>query len=251
MNFSQNKKVSALIQARLDSTRLSEKVIADICGKPLIEHLINILKSVPQIDLIVLATTTNPKDEILVKIAENLNIYHFRGEEEDPLGRFYFALQKYPADVVVRICGDNCLIDPEILSKQIIFHIEEDADYTYISPEKFPLGAAGEVMKREVLEESHKYGNKRYHREHVTQYIWDHPEKFKLKEFLPPEHLQRKDIRLTVDTPEDLEFVRKIYERLYKEGQIIRLSEVIKLLDENPELKKINAHIKQKEVIKD
>ncbi len=241
--------VVAIIQARMGSTRLPAKVLRDICGKPLLWHMLDRLRLSIRIDDIVLAIPDSEQNDQLADFAKELNLHYFRGSEDDVLARYYGAATKFEADVVVRLTSDCPLIDPRVTDKVIEEHLNSDADYTSVSIKSgFPRGLDTEVFNYDALEETYREAKHYYEREHVTPYIYQHPDLFKIKSVEANEKLRRPDLRLTVDTEEDLDLIGKIFRRLYRDGQIFYTEEVIALLDKHPELVAINAHIRQMEI---
>jgi len=193
-------KISAIIQARMTSTRLPGKVLANIEGR----HV---------------------------------------------LSRYYGAAGKFKSDLIVRITSDCPLIDPKIVDLVIEKFLNSGADYTSnILKRTFPRGMDTEVFSFEILEKAHKEAKEKYQREHVTPYIYEQPEFFKLQIIKAEGKLKRSDLRLTVDTKEDLELIREIYKRLYKNGKIFYLQEIIDLLEKYPQLLQINSNIQQKKL---
>lgn len=238
----------AIIQARMGSTRLSGKVLRDIIGKPMLWHIINRLKQARLVDKIIIATTTLKEDDQLEDFARGATLACYRGEAEDVLARYYGAATQFNAEVIVRICGDNPLIDPQITDRIIEEHLGSDVDYTSNTIERtYPNGLEVEVFPFRVLERAHKAAKRDYEREHVTPYLYQHPDLFRIKSIEASGKLRRPDLRLTLDTEEDLRLIREIFGRLYGDGQIFYTEKVIDFLDEHPELAAINAHIKQKE----
>lgn len=238
--------VSAIVQVRMGSTRLPGKVLKDVVGKPMLWHLLNRLKHARLVDRIIIATTSLKEDDQVENFARENNLSCYRGEAEDVLARYYGAATQFNAEVISRICSDNPLIDPQITDRIIKEHLDSDADYTSNLIEMtYPNGLEVEVFPFKVLEKAHQAAKKDYEREHVTLYIYQHPDLFRLNSVEASGKLRRPDLRLTVDTEEDLRLIREIFERLYSDGQIFLTEEVIDLLDKHPELAAINAHVKQ------
>lgn len=236
-----------ILQARIGSTRLKGKILAEICGKPLLFHIVERLKRVQDVRGIVIATSESPADEAVVKLAKELQVESFRGSEEDVLERYIKAAEKFGAKIIVRATGDNPLCSPQAVNRALTKHYQTDSDYTFVKD--MPLGTAFSVVNYEALFKVHQLLDRlNPHREHVTSFIETHPDQFKIEFIEPSPRLKRPHLRLTVDTEEDLALIREIYHRLYKLGQIIKLKEVIDLLDREPELTKINASIRQKPV---
>lgn len=238
------KRVITLIQARMKSTRLPQKVLCLIEDKPMIEHVIERVKKAKIPDEILICTSTHPDDRVLIEIAERNKIGWFAGSEEDVLDRFIQAAEKTKADVVVRTSGENPLIDPLYLDRAVREHLELGMEYT--SLKGFPSGVKSEVISVEALEKAHALADNPEKSEYMTLYFAQ--DFFKVHFIEAGERLRRVHYRLTIDTPEDLKLMRKIYGVFYKSGGIIPLSEVIRFLDEHPEIVAINGHIMPKRV---
>jgi len=244
------KKVVAIIQARMGSTRLPGKVMLPIVGKPMLWHIIERAKRCKKVDSIVVATTTNQEDKAVTNLAEKYETGSFAGDEDNVLKRYYEAAKKFSADIIVRITADCPLINPTTIDEMIDLCLEENADYICGHP-NFPSIEQGvEVFSFIALEKTKNMATKDYQREHVTIYIKENPNLFRIVTIIPKKIFQRKDMRLTVDTIEDLRLMREIYDRLYKENEIIKIDNVVSLLEDNPDLKKINMNIEMSDVNK-
>lgn len=241
------KKIIAIIQARMGSTRLPRKVMKKILGKEVILHDIDRLKQIKNLDKIVVATTTKKEDDIIVETIENYNssIGIFRGSENDVLDRYYKAAREFDANIIVRITSDCPLIDPRVSNKVIEVFLNNNLDYCSNGlKQTYPRGLDTEVFSFEALEKSWKEAKENYQREHVTPYIYGHPEKFKLLNVSNYKNLSH--LRWTLDTIEDFNFINEIYKKLYNENKIFYMEDVLKILKNKPKLVKINKHIKQK-----
>lgn len=239
--------IVAIIQARMGSTRLPEKVLKKIKDKVVIDYVIERLRFCENLNDIIIATTTSKKDDILQQYAKSKDINCFRGSEEDVLNRYYCAAKKYESDKIVRITSDCPLIDPWIVDTVIEKHIEKKADYTAnIIKRTFPRGLDVEIFDFNVLEDTQKNAHDKYQREHVTPYILEHPEKFILKNVEAKGKLRRPDIRITLDTKEDFELIEKIL--LNFDTLNFTSEEIIDFLDKHPKLLEINKTIVQKEL---
>jgi spore coat polysaccharide biosynthesis protein SpsF len=246
---SENLTIAAILQARMGSARFPGKVLANINGKPLVMHIVERIQATKKISTIILATTELPIDDELVEFAKKKRINYYRGEENNVLARFYGAATQYKADVIVRVCCDDPLIDHRILDELINLHLRTESDYTSTSHERtYPIGVEAEVFNYNALEKSLNNAKKDYELEHVTPYIYEHPELFKIMFLEASGELRRPDLRLTVDTAEDLKFVKEIFKNLYKEGQLFHTKDVIQFIDSHPEILSINAHVTQKEL---
>ena len=236
------KKIGAIVQIRVDSTRLPKKALSDILGKPMTLRLLERLQRSELINEIIVATTKNKTDDELVKIVEENNIKIFRGSTEDVLDRYYQAAKQNDIDIIARITGDCPLVDPEIVDNMIRYFLDNDFDYVSntIKP-TYPDGICVEVFSYKTLEKTWNEARLMSEREHVTPYITKHPESFNINNFKNNEDLS--DLRWTVDEPQDLEFVREIFNRLYNKKNVFHMRDVLKLLEKNPELKNINSGI--------
>lgn len=242
-------KVVAIIQARMGSTRLPGKVMMDLCGKTVLEHVITRVKQAKEIDEIVIATTTKLEDKIIATGAERLGVKVFRGSEEDVLSRYYYAAKENNADVIIRITSDCPLIDPEIIDEMVYkfknLYKDNEVDYLSNTLERtFPRGLDVEVFSYKVLAEAFINAEKKYHKEHVTPYIYENPEKFNLVGYSSDTDYSYH--RWTLDTPEDFELITKTYNALYDGKHEFYLDDIIALFEKIPELFNINVHVEQK-----
>jgi len=208
--------ILAILQARMSSTRLPGKVMADLAGAPMIARQIERVSRSALIDRIVLATSTDAGDDPLAACAEALGVGVHRGSLDDVLDRFVGALEAFgPADHVVRLTGDCPLADPEVIDQTLALHLERGTDYAANTPAQrtYPKGLDVEVVRADCLIRAGREAREPYEREHVTPYFYRHPERFP-QAFLSQD-AQEGDVRWTVDRPDDLEFVRAVYSALY------------------------------------
>jgi sialic acid synthase SpsE/spore coat polysaccharide biosynthesis protein SpsF (cytidylyltransferase family) len=237
--FRNKMRVVGIIQARMGSARLPGKTMMDIEGKPMLEHLMGRVKRSETLDSIVVATTDKAEDDVIVDLAERCGVNWFRWSEEDVLDRYIKAAEKFNVDIVVRICADSPLTDPFEIDKLVRQHVKTNADYSYNNlphPKGLPEGAGAEAISIDVLKKIHKLATEQPHREHVTLFILDNPSFFHIERLDADLELRRPEFRLDVDYKEDLEFIREIYKRLYKPEEIIKLKDMIDLLDKHPEM---------------
>lgn len=241
------KKVAAIIQARYGSTRLPGKVLKKLAGQPMLAHVVNRVKPAETINDVIVATTKLPADDGIVQLCRERGWSCFRGSEADVLDRYYRAAFEYQAPIIVRITADCPLIDPRVTDSAVKAHLNSGADYTSLNNKSgFPRGLDTEVFSFEALEKAHREARQDYEREHVTPYIYKHPDTFKIQSVRATGKLKRPDLRLTVDTEEDFRLIEEVYRHLYRNDRIFHTEEVIELLDRHPELSAINAHVKQK-----
>jgi len=232
----------------MSSSRLPGKVLMDLCGQTVLERLVRRIQRCRYVDEIIVATSTLPDSDEIVAKCRQMYVPVFRGSESDVLDRFFKAAVAYGADICVRITADNPLIDPE-LSDEIIRRFKQanpPVDYASNKiPPSYPQGLDTEVFTIDALKRAWQNASMPYERAHVTIYIYEHPEQFKLLSITS--EVGRADWRWTLDTPEDLDFIRTIYARL---GPANRFTwrDVIALLESEPTLRNINQHVVQKTV---
>lgn len=209
------KKIVAVVQARMGSTRLPGKSMMDLGGRPLLENVLRRVAAARTIDATVLATSDLPGDAVLPEVAHRLGLHSLRGSESDVLSRFIQAGRQHEADVVVRICADNPLVDPGEIDRAVTTHLESDADYTFnhipAMGNDYPDGFGAEVVNFPILEEIAERSGAPRHREHVTVYIWDNPDGYNIQTVHAPAAIAAPDVKLDIDTPEDMERMRKLF----------------------------------------
>ncbi len=242
-------KFAITIEARMRSSRLPGKVLKPIMGKPMLALMIERLQQSRTVDDVIIATTVNPSDDPIVELAQQLRVSFFRGSEEDVLARVLGAARDHQVDVIVETTGDCPLIDPGILDKVVADYRIGGADFVSNTLEyTSPVGTDVRVFSTEALAEIDRTSDDPADREHVSLHFWEHPQKYTLRNVstdFPPEVA---DLRLTVDTPEDFELIRQVYEHLYPDNPHFTLSDILDLFQRMPELSEINHHIQQKAV---
>ena len=241
--------VICIIQARIGSSRLPEKVLKKIEGKTVLEHDVDRLKRVESINEIVIATTVEESDSKIVDEANRLNVKYFRGSGEDVLSRYYFAAKENKADIVVRVTSDCPLIDSQVTDEIIKFYIDNYPIYDYVSntlDRTYPRGLDTEVFSFEALEKAFNEAKENFQREHVTPFIWDNNKEFSNYQF--KDSRDNSHLRLTLDTAEDLELITEVYSELYSLDNKFGLKELINLFEKRPELIYINNEIEQKKI---
>ncbi|RDE29630.1 cytidylyltransferase domain-containing protein [Parageobacillus thermoglucosidasius] len=242
-------KVAAIIQARMSSTRLPGKILKKVLDKTLLEYQIERVKRAKTIDEIIIATTTKKSDDRIVQLCQQLSIPYYRGSEEDVLSRYYEAATEFNVDVIVRLTSDCPIIDPNVIDKVVEHYLENKGRYDYVSntlTRTYPRGLDTEVMSYEALKRAHKEAKELTYREHVTAYIYHHPNEFKLCSVLNEKDESKH--RWTVDTEEDFLLIKNILETLYPINPLFTLEDVILILRDKPEWVQINAHIEQKKL---
>lgn len=231
--------IIAIIQARMGSTRFPGKVMKNILGKPVLIHDLGRIRRMKSIKGIVVATTTLEDDDIIEETVRNYDedIYIYRGDTYNVLDRYYNAAKMCKADAIVRITSDCPLIDPNVSDKVVEAFLENNCDYCCNNmPRTYPHGLDTEVFSFNSLEDAWKSANSHYEKEHVTPYIREHPEKFKLCNV--KNEVDLKHLRWTLDYPEDFEFIKEIYNRLGE--RMFDMEDILKILNDEPYLIEIN-----------
>lgn len=240
-------KIVASIEARFGSTRLSGKIMKEIAGKPMLEFLVERVKRARMIDDIVIATAKSPDCDVVEELARHLGVLCFRGSEDDVLDRVLKAAQSAGADHVVELWGDNPLIDPRIIDKAVDYYRRTDADCVGTCLDHtYPVGQSVLVFSTRILEEIARITNDPVDRENVSNYIYEHPERYTILNLPCPAELHRQDIRLTVDEPADFKMVKTIAEQLYASNPAFSVRDVIRFIDEHPRLTSINMYVRQR-----
>jgi spore coat polysaccharide biosynthesis protein SpsF len=204
-----NLRPGIILQARHASSRLPGKALATIGPRTILQHCLRRLLATG-VARIVLATTTNAEDDALAAIGERAGVAVFRGSSEDVLGRFAAAAERYELDPVIRATADNPAVDPSAASRLLNAIRRSQADYACETG--LPVGAALEIMTAPALHYAASAATSLYDREHVTTFIKSHPHTFHIAMVPAPAALTAPDLRLTVDTPQDLEWVRELFQ---------------------------------------
>lgn len=236
-------KTVIIVQARMGSTRLPGKILKEVLGKPLLEYQVERIRWVKLADEIVIATTLNDTDRVIVDLCDRLAIPHFRGSEQDVLRRYMEAARAFDADVVVRLTSDCPIIDPEIVDRVIRYYFDHTLEFDYVSntlSRTYPQGMDTEVFPFSVLEEAFQEATESYDREHVTPFIYRHDHRYRLCNVAYPENHSHH--RWTVDTLDDYLLIRKIIEKLYPTNPRYGMREVLDLFEQNQDLSRIHAH---------
>jgi spore coat polysaccharide biosynthesis protein SpsF len=239
-------RVVIVVTARMASSRCPGKALAPLAGRPLLEVLLSRMAAVRGVDGVVLATSVSPDNDPLADLARRAGFEVFRGDEEDVLRRHVECARALGADHVVRVTGDNPLTDIETTEALVALHRRAGADYTYVPGDALLMGILSEVISRAALERSWNRGEARHRSELVTLYIKEHPQEFAVATAALPDALYRPQYRLTVDHPEDVRLLQEVFARLDAPGRVVTTREAIALLDREPALAEINAHLRHK-----
>lgn len=237
----------AIIQARMGSSRLRGKVMMELCDKTVLDHVIQRVAQCKHIDEVVIATTTKEEDDVIAEEAIKCKASVYRGSENNVLERYYFAAKESHAETVIRITSDCPLIDSNIVDDVIKFY--EENNYELVSnagdgegQRTYPRGLDVEVFSMKALEKAYYNANIEYQLEHVTPYIYENTNQI----YYYKQEQDYSNHRWTLDTKEDYELIKYIYNELYKGKQNFFLKEILELFKRKPEIYGINCEVKQK-----
>lgn len=234
--------INAIIQARMDSTRLPGKVLMDIEDIPILEHIIRRLRAVNAINTIIIATSDKSDDDVIEAFCQERSISCVRGSKDNVLNRFGKAAKQYPADIFIRATGDNPMIDVNLIEEMISFF--NNHDLTYTSYKNYPIGSGVEIFTNQALIDTLEHADMPFEYEHVTPYMYQRMPMRKIEYYIS--NVDESKLRMTIDTESDLIFAKEVFRRLYKDKPFFGISDINKLLLEEPDLGLINADIHQK-----
>lgn len=238
--------ILALLQARFSSSRLPGKVLLPLLDKPMLLQQVDRIRRAAAIDKLVVATSTDGTDDKIAETCDAYGVEYFRGSLIDVLDRFYRAAVAYKPDHVVRLTGDGPLADPVIIDAVVDLHLSGGYDYTSNDhPPTFPDGLDVEVFRRHCLEEAWQEALLPSQREHVTPFMYNYPDRYRIGNYLNSADLSA--LRWTVDTAEDLVLVRKIYEALYPANRAFTMDDILQLFRQNPALTETNSMYQRNE----
>ncbi len=242
-------KIGAIIQARMGSTRLPEKVMKTLEGKTVLEHVIERVRQSKLINEIIIATTTHERDSIIEAEALRCGVKVFRGSEEDVLSRYYYTAKENGLDVIVRVTSDCPLIDPRVLDAAIEFYESNESEIisnsgTDLGNRTYPRGLDTEVFSFKVLENAFYNAKEKYQREHVTPYIYEKSNQI----YYFKSAIDYSKYRWTLDTDEDFKLISEIYKEFYNGQHDFYMKDIVEFFERNPELYFINSHIEQKKI---
>ena len=242
-------KVLCIIQARMGSERLPGKVMKELGDKPMIEHTLSRVAGSDRVDQVVLATSDKESENVMVDYLRGRGWSVFRGDENNVLKRYVDCEEYYKGDIIIRVTGDCPFIDPDIIDNVITHFGINDFDYVRLDvPDTFIRGFDVEIFTREamlrVYEITKNIEGESPYKEHVTYYMYKHPEEFKIG-YVKGSELYSKNYRLCVDTPEDYKLVTTVYNHFNDDW--VSAKEIVKFLDENPDVANINQDVIQKQ----
>lgn len=228
---SQKKKVVAVIQARMGSSRLPRKSLMPLAKKPLVDHVMERLLKAQRIDAIVMAIPQTPDDDAIATRAQHLGVAVYRGSENDLVDRFYHAAKQYSADIVVRVCADNPLIHPTEVDRCIDYFLSNDFDFvsnvTNVMGNNYPDGLGAEVFRFSALKWIYENIHDSYGREHVHSNFYNHQDKFRLGTVTCPIEFAYPEIVLDINTPQEYAFISKLFADLQSGDNLITIQQII------------------------
>lgn len=222
----------------MGSTRLPGKIMKELNGKPILQHIIDFLKHSKTIDKIVIATTDLQEDDVVDAFAKKFDIKCFRGSSKNVLERFYKCAKKFNADLIIRLTADNPLVNPKIIDDLINLCKNHNCDYVSncLHP-TYPYGySTCEIFTFSTLAKLYETQTDPNSLEHVTYFIRENPDLFNIKELKAPENLSRPDWKLSIDTIEDYSKMQKIFLNLYHENTFIDYPDLVEFLDQNKKI---------------
>jgi spore coat polysaccharide biosynthesis protein SpsF len=240
-------KVTAIIQARMTSSRLPGKIMKPLAGEPLIRRMVERVLRIEGLDSVAIALAEGAEHQPTREALDGLDVLVVEGPEDDVLARTALAARESGAGIVMRITSDCPLVDPAVSATVLAaYHAARPAGAVYARTAfdtGYPLGFDTEVFDAALLFEADHAAQDPYEREHVTPYIWRRPEKFPF--VIVDDASDRRHWRLVVDTEEDYELVARVYDRLYAENPAFGYTDICQLFDREPGLLEINAGIEQ------
>lgn len=241
-----NPHIVTIMQVRCSSTRLPNKVLLPLSGKPLFLRQAERIMASRLKGTLVVSTTTHKEDDEIENICSKEGIHCYRGSLADLLDRHYQTAKLFQADVAVKIPSDCPLIDPTIIDNVIGYFLKHEGSYDYVSnlhPASYPDGNDVEVMSMEALSDAWRNATRNLEREHTTPYLWENPDKFRIGNVISAGEDHSMSHRWTIDYPEDYEFIKSVYNALYTANPSFGMNDILELLQRQPELIKINRHL--------
>jgi spore coat polysaccharide biosynthesis protein SpsF len=224
-------------------------VLRIFSGNTLLGHIIERISYSKYVSNIIVATTENSADDELVEWLKTNKVAYFRGSETDVLNRYYKAAVQNNAKHIARITSDDPFKDPQVIDDVAQLYFDGSLDFAYNNkPPSFAEGLDTEIFSFNALTTAERDSSDPFEREHVTQYFYRNPEKFRQKNLSSP--IDYSHLRWTVDTEEDLSMTKKIYETLHKPGKIFLAADILSLIEKNPDIQLINKNVKRSDMYK-
>ena len=240
-----NDELLILIQARKGSSRLPGKIMKEAASATLLERMYERVNAAKIRKKIVIITTTDSSDDELAELCESCKFEYYRGHPTDLLERHYMAAKIFEYNHIAKIPSDCPLICPGVVERVADYYFENSDKFDYVSnlhPATYPDGNDVEIMKFAALETAYNEAKQDFEREHTTPYLWENPDRFRIGNVVWETGLDYSMThRFTIDYEEDYEFISRVYSELYRADHIFTLEEIIKLLEEKPQLQEINS----------
>lgn len=244
MQPDKRKKITAVLQGRMGSTRLPGKVMLPLQGKPMIQCVFDRLSRCKYIDNIIIATSLLSEDDVIADHFTSQDVKVFRGSLGDPLDRFYNAARHHQITHIMRAMADCPFIDPNLIDQLAEVYFSDDYDFCHLIGE-FPSGLDTTMFTYDCLEKAWNEAKKKSEREHVTSYITNNPNLFKIGTYEPLRGLYHH--RWVVDHPKDYEFAKAVYEGLEQSGNEFGWKDIAQFLEQRSEIFDLNSKIKRDE----
>lgn len=238
-------KVVGIIQARMGSTRLENKVMLPLGNTVLLDYVYQRSMNIPLLDEVVIATSSSTNDDVIEDWAKKNGVHIYRGSENDLMLRYVDCAKKFHADYIVRVTGDCPFLSFEMANKLIHQTLEQKAEYGYVASTNIPIGLKVSVIKTELLLMLNEFIEHPTYREHITLYIDEHLNQFSTTSLEPFEYMREKNYRITCDTKADYIFLNKLVKHLGYNTHLLS-EDIIQFLDRNPQIVAINNSIQQK-----
>ena len=238
--------IGTIIECRMNSSRLPGKVLLPILGKPALYHLIKRLKNVNPKHEIILATTTNKKDDKIIKFAKKFNIKYFRGSELNVFKRVIDTAKKFKLDIINSVCGDCMLLDPKLVSEALKkFILLQKNNIDILTYDMLPHGFDCTIVNAKSLIKSYKFSKSAYDRDNPTFALRKNPHIFRKYRLIAKKKLQNNSLSLALDYWEDYLLINIIYENLYLKKKNFNLQDILNFFKKNPDLKNLNKHLRR------
>lgn len=240
-------KVICVIQAHTTSTRLPKKVLKTLGNKIMLHHVVERVKQANQVDDVIIATTIEPEDDGIVEFCEANNIHYYRGSDKNVLERYVGAVNQFDGDIIIRITSDCPLIEPKIIDQVVSFFKENNFDYVSPSTDMGLIrGLDTEVFSADALYKAKDLACEDSHFEHVTLYMYKHPDKFNIGRPEIDDIYKDSNIRLCVDEVDDFKLIEHLYHHFYNGKNIVDLAQCLQYVRENHQVRDINKNVLQK-----
>jgi spore coat polysaccharide biosynthesis protein SpsF len=244
-------KVVGIIEARMGSSRLPGKVLLPFGGLPALELLLTRVRSTEQLDEVVVATTEEKSDQAIVELCKRIGVKSFSGSENDVMKRVLDTARHLEADLICELMGDSPFLDPAEINRAISEYLVRDCDYlsNFWPQNTYPLGFAAQVYQTEVLAKAEALTQDPIDRSHVTTFIYQNPDLFKLEGINAPTECHAPDLRLALDQSEDYEAMQAVFDGVKgRENPLFSMEDCVRFLRNNPEIAKINQSVRVKKI---